>query len=244
MMIMVAALFAGGNSDLHSGDNFKELIPLEENPRIKYKGYSINILYESMKRNSLAPFKDNNLAIDYSSAYSDVVYDLNEIENDTIISVSGSSIYPTYKDQIPVRIIFYRSSDTTKGYYIDINIPCALPNDQTILYGDQLVFYSGNDPDFGAIADTDVFVTVPDYIMHMYGGFYSTIVTDENGKLICSNLTSGESPALVMGSKFENTGNKVNEIYLAKPGKYHFYGYIKNNEGDWITVASEFEVFE
>ena len=78
MMIMVAALFAGGNSDLHSGDNFKELIPLEENPRIKYKGYSINILYESMKRNSLAPFKDNNLAIDYSSAYSDVVYDLND----------------------------------------------------------------------------------------------------------------------------------------------------------------------
>ena len=240
MMITITAVFAAGSSDIHSGDNFEELIPLEENPRIKYKGYSINILYENKERDYLTPFRDNYLRINYSSAYSDIIYDFNEIEKDTIISVSGdSTIKTTYKEQIPIRVIFYRRSAPTKGYYIDINVPCSLPNDQTALYGDQLMFFSGNDPEFGAVAGTDVYVTVPAFIMDNYGGFTYTNVTDENGKFVCSNTTSGASPATAIGAKFENS----NKIYLAKPGKYHFYGYVKNGV-DWITVTSEFEVFE
>lgn len=220
---------------------FAESIPLEENPRIIYKGYTIykDIFEgESKKRlDQLIPFTANYIQVDFISAYSDTTYKIEENYPilDASISTDGKSIYyyimPTFEEFTPVRINFYRVSDSSTIYYKDIEIPCGLPNDQSSLYADKLMFYSG-DPFFGAIANDIVLLKIPNEIMDKYDGFESYAVVDENGKLVnYDTRKNGRNPLHIMNE--EQSG----------PGKYYFYGYI-NNRGNWITVTSEFEVFE
>ena len=236
MMIAMAVLFA------------VEYIPVEDNPRIKYKGYTIEAFDKTT--DSIIPFVQNEITIDFSSAYNDL-YDIviDQPESSSLLQrykyfkSQPTTITTKYEDPIKLRACFIRDSDSEHVWYKDIEVPCKLPKDITSNFRDEidLKVYSG-DPDFGAFADTEVYMSIPRRGDFMYDSIY---VESIDGTPVYFEMyperNYDEFFYKILPSYLIENNGVYETKYRAKPGKYVFYGIL--NKGQDIIIK-EFEVFE
>lgn len=219
-----------------------ELIPVEENPRIKYEGYTIEVFGDNSTFTQ--PLLENDIEINFSSVYDDM-YDIvgGQPGSSSVLTWKKyfksmpTTIVPRYEEPTKVRIAFMRDGDPDRAWYKDIEIPCVLQDDVTSDYKDtDFIIYSG-DPDFSAFADTEVNISVPEDFY-----FDSVYVETIDGTPVYFEYDPDRYyegfytilPSYVV----ENNG--VYELeYRAQPGKYKFYG-VNNND----IIIKEFEIFE
>ena len=224
MLITIVAVFA------------VEYVPVEESQRIRITGYEVN-----NREDYLSAYDENNICIEYVSAYSDIDYTIKQEPKTgkALYSSLWDAFYVSYAEKLPFRVEFKRDSNPDIIYYQDIEIPCKEP----ILANENVTInvYTGNTTEFGAVSGNDVYVQVlfSDEIDYSNRGDSSWFLIDGKDNLIKVGYDARDlekdSPIYIKSAIL----NKEEAI----AGKYKFCVEVFENSERKVAIK-EFEIVD
>lgn len=147
---------------------------IEDNPRIKFNGLIVN----GKKSDHLIGYSINSVRVDYSSAYSDLDYEVIFKDPNRVKDAPWADYkFIAGDDPIGIRIIFRRSNNNI-SYIKDLEVPCKpIP-----AINFPCVVYTGNTTEFGAVSGNDVRVTINNIPKGTFVWGY--MVLDENDNIL------------------------------------------------------------